>query len=275
MSWLDDVDYTTDDFGELFDELPLWSAPFGLLMLEHVPLRAGATYLDLGSGTGFLAIELAQRAGAGATVHAVDPWHAAAERLRWKLPRLGIANVVVHECDAASLALPDASVDVLVSNLGLNNFEHPDAVLGTCRRVARPGATLHLTTNLTGHMQPFYDVLARTLRATGHAAALGALAEHVAHRGTLEFVSALLERGGFRVHEVRTQAFAFRFADGSALLRHFFIRLGFRPAWKALVPSAARESVFAQLESDLNSYAAGRGGLSLPVPVAYLEARRP
>ncbi|NTU78787.1 MAG: hypothetical protein HGA45_05190, partial [Chloroflexales bacterium] len=35
----------------VYDELPLWSAPFGALLLRHVPLRRGATALDLGCGT--------------------------------------------------------------------------------------------------------------------------------------------------------------------------------------------------------------------------------
>lgn len=275
MSWLDDVDHTADDFGSLFDELPLWSAPFGLLMLEHVPIGRGMTYLDVGAGTGYLALELAQRAGASATVHAVDPWHAAVERLRWKQARLGVANVVVHECDAAALELPDHSVDVIVSNLGLNNFENADAVLATCARVARPGASLHLTTNVVGHMQEFYDLYANTLRSLGRDDALAALDAHVAHRGTVESVAARLAGGGFGVTRTITRSFGMRFADGSALLRHALIRVGFRPAWKSVVPPDEVAAVFERLEADLNAHAARQGGLALTVPVAYLEARRP
>ena len=49
-----------------YDELPLWSAMAGLLLLEHVPLRPDMVVLDIGCGTGFPALELAERLGRGA-----------------------------------------------------------------------------------------------------------------------------------------------------------------------------------------------------------------
>jgi hypothetical protein len=46
------IDLGTPEFGDLYDELPLWSAPFGLLLLDRVPLVAGSTIVDVGAGTG-------------------------------------------------------------------------------------------------------------------------------------------------------------------------------------------------------------------------------
>src|SRR5258708_9194598 len=59
MNYLQEIDFKSPEFGDLYDELPLWSAPFGLLLLEHVKLRPGLTILDVGAGTGFMSIELA------------------------------------------------------------------------------------------------------------------------------------------------------------------------------------------------------------------------
>ena len=50
----------------LYDELPIWSAPFGLPLLDAVELRPGLTVLDVGCGTGFPLLELAERLGPGA-----------------------------------------------------------------------------------------------------------------------------------------------------------------------------------------------------------------
>ena len=77
MSYLNEINIDQPEVVELFDKLPLWSAPFGLLLLDRVPLKPGIVILDVGAGTGFLTVELAQRCGPAAKVIAVDPWTAA------------------------------------------------------------------------------------------------------------------------------------------------------------------------------------------------------
>ena len=49
------------------------------------------------------------------------------------------------------------SAPCTVSNLGINNFNDPVAVLRACFRVAKPDATVVVTTNLVGHMAEFYE----------------------------------------------------------------------------------------------------------------------
>jgi ubiquinone/menaquinone biosynthesis C-methylase UbiE len=274
MKYLDEIDYTTPEFGDLYDELPLWSAPFGLMLLEQVSLRPGMTILDVGAGTGFLTIELAQRCGSAAVVIAVDPWEAAMQRLARKVARLGLKNVRMLVQDAATIDLPDASVDLIVSNLGINNFVDPEATLRSCFRVAKPGASLFLTTNLVGHMCEFYDVYRSVLVELGFSHRLPALDAHIEQRATVDSVRTLLTRSGFTFVEAVTRSFRERFVDGSSLLGHFFIRLAFIPAWKSVAPPEAVEPVFAALEERLNAIAAERGELSLSVPAACIHARK-
>jgi len=274
MDYLEEIDYTVPGFGELYDELPLWSAPFGMLLLERIPIRRGITILDVGAGTGFLTLELAQRCGPTATVIAVDPWASGMDRLRHKLNWLGLDNVELIEGDAAGLDLPDSSVDVVVSNLGINNFESPEAVLRTCWRVMKADGRLLLTTNLVGHMQEFYDIYRDTLIDLALGDRLAALEAHIDHRGTVDSVTRLLEGCGLKVTDVTTDSFRMRFADGSCLLRHYLIRLGFVSAWKAILPAASIASTFKELERRLDAEAARRGELSLTVPVACFEARK-
>lgn len=275
MKHLEDIDINTPEFVEFYDELSLWSAPFGLLMLEQVPMRPGMTIVDVGAGAGFLSIELAQRCGEGTRVVAVDPWETAMDRLRRKCERFGLSNISLRVQDAATLDLPDASVDLVVSNLGVNNFENKEAVLGNCFRMVKPGGALFLTTNLTGHMAEFYDVFRATLAALGQTERFAALDANIAHRGTVDTVSALLVSAGFEVARVITDSFPMRFADGTAVLHHRFIRAGFMSDWKAIVDPARLEETFDALERDLNACASKRGGLSLTIPMACIEARRP
>jgi arsenite methyltransferase len=266
------LDLGAPEFGDYYDELPLWSAPFGMMLLERVPLAPGMTIVDVGAGTGFLSVELAQRCGPTATVYAVDPWAPAMARLRRKLEYLGLANVRVLEQDAAALDLPPASVDLVVSNLGVNNFENAGAVLTACRRALKPSGRLFLTTNLVGHMREFYDVYHAVLEELDLRDRLPALDEHIAHRATVASTRALLEGAGYAVRDTVTGAFRMRFANGTALLTHRFIGFGFLPGWRAIVAPADEARVLARLTARLNAVAAAAGELALTIPMALVEA---
>jgi ubiquinone/menaquinone biosynthesis C-methylase UbiE len=269
--------YNVDDpnFVSVYDELPLWSAMFGLVLLEYVPLRPNMTVLDVGAGTGFPALELAGRLGPSCAVYAIDPWKAALGRAGQKVQIRNVPNVRLVEGDAAAMPFDDERFDLIVSNLGINNFEAPKAILAECRRVAKPGASLVLTTNLRGHMEAFYDAFHATLRQLGKAAGLDALREHVDHRVTLGEASDMLTAAGFRIRRVREQALSMRFLDGSALLRHPFIKIGFLDAWRRVIdPGEEEEEVFARLEENLNRLARKRGELALAIPMGYVEAEK-
>lgn len=274
MSYLDPIDHTTEEFGELYDELTLWSAPFGLMLLDRVPIRSGLTVLDVGCGTGYLSIGLAERCGADARVIAVDPWKAAMDRFRRKIALRRLDNIVLLDQDAATLDLPDESVDVIISNLGINNFDQPDAVLRTCWRVAKPGAALLLTTNVIGSLAEFYDVYRATLVELGQRDRLAALEAHIRHRGTVDSVTRLLADAGFAVTDVATQTLRLRYANGSSLLRHHFIRLGFLPGWTSVAAAESVEHTFATLERRLNALAADRGEIVLTVPMLCVTAKK-
>ncbi|MFN7983676.1 MAG: methyltransferase domain-containing protein [Vicinamibacterales bacterium] len=273
MDYLTEIDATTPDFAEYWDELPLWSAPFGMMLLDRVPLRTGTAMLDVGAGTGFLSIELAQRCGPASTVIAVDPWASVNARLQRKLAQLGLTNVTVLEQDASTLELPEASIDLVVSNLGINNFDDARAVLRVCASALKPGGHLALTTNIVGHMQEFYDVFRQTLGELGLHDALPSLEAHINHRATPESVTLMLSDTGFSHVAISRDVFRLRYADGSSFLRHAFIRLGFMPAWKQVVPANDVVRTFTALERNLNALAATHGELSLTIPMAYVEAR--
>jgi SAM-dependent methyltransferase len=197
------------------------------------------------------------------------------KRLIRKIEHLGLRNVRTLVQDAATIALPDASVDLIVSNLGINNFDNAEAVLRTCFRVAKPGASLILTTNLVGHMNEFYEAYRSILVELGFASQLAALDAHINRRATVNSVKMLLERAGFKFVEAVTRSFRERFVDGSSLLRHRFIRLGFVPGWKSIAPEGSVEKTFAALEHRLNAIAANQGELSLTIPAACIQARKP
>lgn len=99
--------------------------------------------VDLGAGTGHAAMALKRRYRT-ARVVAVDlspAMLAEAARRQTFLRRF-------HRvcADAAALPLPEASVDLVFSNLVLHWCDEPDAVFAECRRVLRPGGLFTFTT---------------------------------------------------------------------------------------------------------------------------------
>ena len=255
-----------------FDELPLWSAMAGLVLLEHLPLVRGARVLDVGCGTGFPLLELAQRLGRPATVHGLDRWAVALQRARFKAGVTGVANSTLTRGDGAAMPFREAQFDLVVSNLGINNFADPDAVFRESRRVLRRGGRLALTTNVEGHMAELYAVFEAVLAERGRAGPLEALRRHVAYRGTATSIAERLGNAEFRLARAVERNFPMRFADGSALFRHYFIRLGFLDGWRGVVAGEEEREVFAALEDGLNRRAAERGELALTVPLTYVEA---
>src|SRR6185295_18458137 len=150
---------------------------------------------------------------------------------------------------------------------GLNNFPDPSAALADLARVLKPDGVVALASNLQGHMAEFYDALAAVLAQTGAEREPGALARHVAHRTTVDGLTALLERFGFRVAKVARAEHVLRFASGRALLEHWFIRLGFLAGWRACIAPGRELEVFTLLEEALDR----AGTIRLTVPFAYVE----
>jgi ubiquinone/menaquinone biosynthesis C-methylase UbiE len=257
------------------DDVPAWSGPFGAALLDRVELRPGMTVLDVGCGTGYPAIELANRLGQGCRVLAVDVWGAALERARLKAEAQGASGVVPLKAAAERLPFAAACFDLVVSNNGLNNVQDEELSFVELGRVVRPGGQLVITWNLPETMAELYRELEAALVETGLDEALPACAAHIHEkRKPVDHVLALLSRSGFERPDVARSSFMMRFASGRALLGHFLIRLAFRPAWEALVPLPSRGEVFARLEARLDAIARATGEIRLTVPFACVSSRR-
>jgi SAM-dependent methyltransferase len=112
-------------------------------------LRPGEVVLDLGSGAGFDVFIAAAKVGAAGHVHGVDMTREMVARARQNAAtfrrRTGLDNVTFHLAQIESIPLPDASVDVVISNCVLNLSPHQPEVWKEVARVLKPGGRVSIS----------------------------------------------------------------------------------------------------------------------------------
>ena len=102
-------------------------------------LRPGETVLDLGSGAGLDVLLSARRVSPGGHAYGVDMTDEMLAVARANQERSGIANATFLKGTIEDLPLPDASVDVIISNCVINLASDKARVLREISRVLRPG----------------------------------------------------------------------------------------------------------------------------------------
>ncbi|MDP4116913.1 MAG: class I SAM-dependent methyltransferase [Bacteroidota bacterium] len=269
-------DISKEDLTSSWDEVCLWSSYFGAILLDTVKFLPNANILDIGCGTGFPLLEIAQRFGKSSHITGIDPWAEAVNRLHYKAKAMNVNNYDILVQKAEELPFKNGNFDIIVSNVGINNVEDPSKVISECSRVCKQNGQLVMTTNLPETMIEFYNVFRNVLNASGLTKEISLLDKHIsAKRMTLDENVALIQSGGFIINNIKAGSFKLRFLNGTAFLNHHFIKLAFLPSWKIIVPADLLETVFSTIENNLNELALKDGELALTVPYACFDCIKP
>jgi arsenite methyltransferase len=102
-------------------------------------LHEGETVLDLGSGAGADVLISARRVGPTGTAIGLDMTDEMLELARANAAEAGLENVQFLKGYLEAMPLPDASVDVVISNCVINLSGDKPKVLREAARVLRPG----------------------------------------------------------------------------------------------------------------------------------------
>jgi arsenite methyltransferase len=102
-------------------------------------LGEGEVVLDLGSGGGIDALLSARRVGPGGKVYGLDMTDEMLELARRNAAAAGATNVEFLRGEIEAIPLPDASVDVIISNCVINLSADKGRVLREAYRVLKPG----------------------------------------------------------------------------------------------------------------------------------------
>ena len=102
-------------------------------------LAPGETVLDLGSGGGIDVLLSAKRVGATGKAYGLDMTDEMLALARENQRKAGVDNVEFLKGEMEAIPLPDASVDVVISNCVINLSADKDRVLAEAFRVLKPG----------------------------------------------------------------------------------------------------------------------------------------
>lgn len=108
-------------------------------------LREGEWVLDLGSGGGIDVLLSARRVGPEGIAYGVDMTDEMLDLARANAARAGATNVEFLRGAIEDLPLPDAAVDVVISNCVVNLSPDKPAVLAEAFRVLVPGGRLGIS----------------------------------------------------------------------------------------------------------------------------------
>jgi len=131
-----------------------WQKRYVERFLENIPAIEGKVIADCGTGSAYMAIELARRGG---TVIATDLSLRSVMRLRRIVAQLGLTDRVVCVCSMVEeLPFCSSSVDILISNAVLEHLQNEEAAIAEINRVCVPKASLMLTLPLSyRYVNPF------------------------------------------------------------------------------------------------------------------------
>ena len=164
-------------------------------VVEALRLAPGERVLDIGSGPGMLACEMAEVVGEHGRVHGVDVSASMLAIARGRPAPGGSAPMEYVEADALAVPFADATFDAAVSTQVYEYVEDMPAALAEARRVLRPGGRL-LVLDTDWDSIVWHSRDRERMRRV-----LAAWEEHLVHPDLPRRLTGLLEDAGFVVRE--------------------------------------------------------------------------
>jgi ubiquinone/menaquinone biosynthesis C-methylase UbiE len=118
----------------------LWLPP--AMVIGVLAVQPGNTIADIGAGTGYFSLPLAQAIGPLGQVYAVDSQAEMLGRLQYKLDTGNISNIRAVLAEAGSTGLPNTSCDLVFMANVWHEFAERFAVLSEAKRLLKSGGQI-------------------------------------------------------------------------------------------------------------------------------------
>ena len=125
----------------------LWQAQLAeaqSALLSLASLEMGEQVLDIACGTGLVSFEASRAVSRSGHVLGIDLSERMVDAAEQRAQEMKLSNCSFSRMDAETLALPDASFDVVLCALGLMYMPDPEKAVREMRRVLRPGGRVSL-----------------------------------------------------------------------------------------------------------------------------------
>jgi SAM-dependent methyltransferase len=113
------------------------------LLLENLPLETGDIVADIGAGTGYFSLPIAERIGAG-KVYAVDIQPEMLERIGRRMEKFGISNIERVLATETDPGLPANFIDLVLLVDAYHEFAWPNEVMTALFNSLKPGGRIIL-----------------------------------------------------------------------------------------------------------------------------------
>jgi len=113
----------------------IWLPPADVL--EAMAVHFGQTIADVGAGTGYFSLPLAEAVGPQGKVYAVDAQNEMLVLLRQKLDAAALSNIELVHAEADDTGLHESTCDLFFAANVWHEFEDPAAILQEAARVLK------------------------------------------------------------------------------------------------------------------------------------------
>lgn len=136
-------------------------------LVGFVKPKPGSKVLDVATGTGMVAMAMAQAVGQSGRVTGIDMSTGMLDKAHINIQKMALSNIDLHEMDAEKLDFKSGYFHTVVCSYGLFFIPDMAAALNSWTRVVRPGGKVAFTCFETTAFQPMLNDFVDQLQAAG------------------------------------------------------------------------------------------------------------